>query len=162
MEEPGIDVIDECVIPCFASTTAYDIPESSRPCLQSVVQQFKQLFVTKPGKVNGTYHYITTSGTPVKVPPRRIPVYYRAEIKAQLQQMLDNHIIEESSSSWMAPAVFVKKKSGELRLCVDYRELKKRTSRNIYPLPLPDEVQDCLVGSSIFSTLDLQSGYWQL
>ena len=60
------------------------------------------------------------------------------------------------------PAVFVKKKTGDIRLCVDYRELNKRTTRDAYPLPLPDEVQDWLAGSSIFSTLDLQSGYWQL
>ena len=98
----------------------------------------------------------------MKAPPRCIPAHYRAEIEAQLQQMLDNHIIKESSSPWMAPTVLVKKKSGELRLCVDYRELNKCTSCNVYPLPLPDEVQDCLAGSSIFSTLDLQSGYWQL
>ena len=78
----------------------------------------------------------------MKVPPRRIPAHYKAEIEAQLQQMLDNHIIKESSNPWMAPAVFVKKKSGELRLCVDYRELNKHTSYNVYPLPLPDEVQD--------------------
>ena len=129
-------------------------------CQRPVIQQFKHLFVTKP---IGTYHYIPTSGAPVKVPPRCIPAHYRAEVEAQLQEMLDNHIIEENSSSpWMAPAVFVKKKSGDLRLCVDYRELNKRTARNVYPLSLPDEVQDCLAGSCIFSTLDLQSGYWQL
>ena len=62
----------------------------------------------------------------------------------------------------MAPAVFVKKKTGEIRLSVDYRELNKKTTRDAYPLPLPDKVQDCLAGSSIFSTLDLQSGYWQI
>ena len=61
----------------------------------------------------------------------------------------------------MAPVVFVPKKSGELRQCVDYRELKK-TVTDAYPLPLPDKVQDQLSGSTIFSTLDLQSGYWQL
>ena len=61
----------------------------------------------------------------------------------------------------MPSAVFVKKKSGDLRLCVDYRELNKHTAHNVYPLPLPDEVQDCLAGSCVFSTLDLQSGYWQ-
>ena len=75
--------------------------------------------------------------------------------------MLAQGIIEESSSPWMAPAVFVPKKSGEIRLCVDYRELNK-TTKDAYPLPLPDEVQDQLSGSTIFSTLDLQSGYWQL
>ena len=60
------------------------------------------------------------------------------------------------------PAVFVKKKTGEIRLCVDYRELNKKTTRDAYSLPLPNEVQDCLAGSSIFSTLNLQSGYWQI
>jgi len=71
--------------------------------------------------------------------------------------MLEQGIIEESSSPWMAPVVFVLKKSGDLRMCIDYRELNKRTTKDAYPLPLPDEVQDQLSGS-----LDLQSGYWQL
>ena len=59
----------------------------------------------------------------------------------------------------MAPAVCVRKKTGEIRLCVDYRELNKRTTKDAYPLPLPDEVQDRLSGATI---LDLQSGYFQL
>ena len=50
--------------------------------------------------------------------------------------MLDNHIIEESSSPWMAPAVFVKKKTGEIRLCVEYRALNKKTTHDAYALPL--------------------------
>ena len=62
----------------------------------------------------------------------------------------------------MAPTVFVRKKSGEICLCVDYRELNKKTAKDAYPLPLPDEVQDKLRESMIFSTSDLQSGYWQL
>ena len=62
----------------------------------------------------------------------------------------------------MAPAVFVRKKSGEIRLCVDYWELSKKTVKDAYPLPRPDEVQDQSLGSTIFSTLDLKSGYWQL
>ena len=76
--------------------------------------------------------------------------------------MLQQGIIEPNSSPWMAPAVFVRKKNGEVRLCVDYRELNKRTVKDAYPLPRPDEVQDCLMGSTVFSTLDLKSGYWQL
>ena len=62
----------------------------------------------------------------------------------------------------MAPAVFVPKKSGDLRICIDYRELNKQTTKDAYPLPFPDKVQDRLAGSTIFSTLDLHSGYWQL
>ena len=62
----------------------------------------------------------------------------------------------------MARAVFVRKKSGDIHLCVDYRELNKKTQKDTYPLPLPDEVQDKLANSTIFSTLDLQCGYWQM
>ena len=76
--------------------------------------------------------------------------------------MLKDGIIEESSSPWLAPTVFVRKKTGDIRICVDYRELNKRTVKDAYPLSLPDEVQDKLAGSVIFSNLDLQSGYWQL
>ena len=59
----------------------------------------------------------------------------------------------------MAPAVFLKKKSGEIHLCMDYEEVNKSTTKDAYPLPLPDEVQDRLAGSTIFSTLDLQSEF---
>ena len=76
--------------------------------------------------------------------------------------MLVQGIIKESTSSWMAPAEFVKKKSGEIRLCVDYRELNKRTSKHAYPMPLVDEVQDRLARSTVFTSLDLQNGYWQI
>ena len=76
--------------------------------------------------------------------------------------MLAQGITEESSSPWMAPAVLVRKKSGEIRLCVDYRELNKKTTKDAYPLPLPDKVQDQLEGAKVFTTLDLQCGYWQM
>ena len=62
--------------------------------------------------------------------------------------MLVQGIIKESTSSWMAPAEFVNKKSGEIRLCVDYCEVNKRTSKHAYPLPLVDEVQDRLARST--------------
>ena len=65
-------------------------------------------------------------------------------MQKQLEEMLDQRIIEESSSPWMAPAVYVRKKSGELRMCVDYRELNKQTAKDAYPLPFPDEIEDKL------------------
>ena len=67
--------------------------------------------------------------------------------------MLEQETIEESISSWMAPVVFLPKKSGEPH---DYCECNKQTQRDAYPLPLPDEVQDVLAGSAVFSILDFQ------
>ena len=154
--------MDECSIPSFNTPASYDSPKCKDTFLSSVITECRDLFSTTPGMTNEAQHFIHTSGSPVRVPPRRVPVHYREEVEAQIQQMLEQGIIEESSSPWMAPTVFVKKKSGELRICVDYRELNKQTTKDAYPLPLPDEVQNRLAGATVFTTLDLQCGYWQV
>ena len=128
----------------------------------SVVDQYKHLFRSIPGTTSAAFHNIPTKGSAIRVPPRRVPAHYRSEVERQIDDMLNQGVIEESSSPWMAPAVFVPKKSGEVRICIDYRELNKQSVRDSYPLPLPDEVQDRLAGSKVFSTIDLHSGYWQL
>ena len=115
-----------------------------------------------PVDTSAAAHHILTKGSPIRVPPRHVPAHYRSEVKRQIDQMLKQGIITEKSSPWMALAVLVPKKSGELRICIDYRQLNKQTVHNAYPLPLPDEVQDHLAGSTVFTTLDLRSGYWQL
>ncbi|MGQ3286101.1 reverse transcriptase family protein, partial [Bosea sp. (in: a-proteobacteria)] len=69
---------------------------------------------------------------------------------------------EPSSSPFAAPVLFVKKKSGELRMCVDYRQLNKLTIRDQCPLPRIDDLFDKLSGMTVFSSLDLQAGYHQI
>ena len=96
------------------------------------------------------------------MPPQSVPAHFHNEVERQIDHMLKQGVIEESSSSWMAPAVFIPKKFGGLRICIDYRELNKQSIRDSYPLPRPDEVQDHLAGSKFFTTLDLHSGYRQL
>ena len=161
-EETPEDVVDECAIPEFGSTSSIELPEHAGMGFTTIVEEYRDLFRMAPGATDITCHFIPTTGNPARVPPQRIPAQYREEVQRQLEKMLDQGIIEESSSPWMAPAVYVRKKSGELRMCVDYRELNKRTTKDAYPLPLPDEVQDQLARSVIFSTLNLKSGYWQL
>src|SRR5215467_14677157 len=84
------------------------------------------------------------------------------ELKKQLQDLLDKGLIRPSVSPWGAPVLFVKKKDGSLRLCIDYRELNKVTIKNKYPLPRIDDLLDQLSGSCVFSKIDLRSGYHQL
>jgi len=71
-------------------------------------------------------------------------------------------VIEESQSSWLSPAVIVRKKDGSLRFCVDYRKLNAVTEKDCYPLPRMDDILDQLAGNSWFITLDLKCGYWQI
>ena len=134
------NVVDEYAIPWFNKEDVIELPHSLNPNLQQLLQQYQQLFRCSPGKTSLAQHYIPTQGSPVRVLPRRIPAHYKTQIQAQIQDMLNKGIIDESSSPWLSPVVIVPKKSGEIRLCVDYHQLNKQTTEDAYPLPLPDEV----------------------
>ncbi|GJV92965.1 putative reverse transcriptase domain-containing protein [Tanacetum coccineum] len=84
------------------------------------------------------------------------------ELSNQLQELADRGFIRPSTSPWGAPVLFVKKKDGSFRMCIDYRELNKLTIKNRYPLPRIDDLFDQLQGSSVYSKIDLRSGYHQL
>ena len=82
------------------------------------------------------------------------------ELKIQLHDLVDKGFIKPSVSSWGAPVLFVKKKDGTLRLCIEYRQLNKVTIKNKYPLPRIDDLFDQLQEASVFSKIDLRSGYY--
>ena len=84
------------------------------------------------------------------------------ELKLQLQELLEKRFIHPSVSPWGASMLFVKKKDGTVRLCVDYRQLNKMTVKKKYPLPRINDLFDQLKGASVFSKIDLQSRYHQL
>ncbi|TYK21327.1 ty3-gypsy retrotransposon protein [Cucumis melo var. makuwa] len=96
-----------------------------------------------------------------RLPGRMAPTELK-ELKVQLQELLDKGFIWPSVSPWGAPVLFVKKKDGSMRLCIDYRELNKVTVKNRYPLPKIDDLFDQLQGATVFSKIDLRSGYHQL
>ncbi|CAH9111660.1 unnamed protein product [Cuscuta europaea] len=99
---------------------------------------------------------------PISIPPYRMAPAELNELKTQLQELLDNGFIRPSHSPWGAPVLFVKKKDGTLRMCIDYRHLNKVTIKNRYPLPRIDDLFDQLRGATVFSKIDLRSGYHQL
>ncbi|KAL5752232.1 hypothetical protein ACOSQ2_022739 [Xanthoceras sorbifolium] len=100
--------------------------------------------------------------TPISITPYRMAPAELKELKLQLQELLDKGFIRPNVSPWGAPVLFVKKKDGTLRLCIDYRQLNKITVKNKYPLPRIDDLFDQLKGAGIFSKIDLRSGYHQL
>ena len=96
---------------------------------------------------------------PVSKAPYRLAPAELKELKTQLQELVDKGFVRPSHSPWGAPVLFVKKKDGTLRLCIDYWELNKVTIKNKYPLPCIDDFFGQLADKKLFFKIDLRSGY---
>ncbi|KAJ0640404.1 putative nucleotidyltransferase, Ribonuclease H [Helianthus annuus] len=105
---------------------------------------------------------LAPGAAPIARAPYRLAPSELEELSKQLQELLEKGFIRPSSSPWGAPVLFVKKKDGTFRMCIDYRELNKVTVKNRYPLPRIDDLFDQLQGSCYYSKIDLRSGYHQL
>nr|GEW30044.1 putative reverse transcriptase domain-containing protein [Tanacetum cinerariifolium] len=99
---------------------------------------------------------------PVARAPYKLAPSEMQELSDQLQELADQGFIRPSTSPWGAHVLFVKKKDGSFRMCIDYQELNKLTVKNRYPLPRIDDLFDQLQGSSVYLKIDLRSGYHQL
>ncbi|KAK9077569.1 hypothetical protein SSX86_005906 [Deinandra increscens subsp. villosa] len=132
-----------------------------------VVQEFKDVFPDDlpglpPDREVEFKIELVPSAKPVAKAPYRLAPAELQELKTQIQELLDKGFIRPSVSPWGAPVLFVKKKDGSMRMCIDYRELNKLTVKNKYPLPRIDDLFDQLQGAKWFSKIDLRSGYHQL
>ncbi|GJS32948.1 putative reverse transcriptase domain-containing protein [Tanacetum coccineum] len=105
---------------------------------------------------------LVPGAAPVAQSPYRLASSELQELSTQLQELSDKGFIRPSSSPWGALVLFVKKKDGSFWMCIDYRELNKLTVKNRYPLLRIDDLFDQLQGSSVYSKIDLRSGYHQL
>ncbi|GJT67829.1 putative reverse transcriptase domain-containing protein [Tanacetum coccineum] len=105
---------------------------------------------------------LVPGAAPIAQAPYRLAPSKMEELSTQLQELSDKGFIRPSSSPWGAPVLFVKKKDGSFRMCIDYRKLNKLTIKNRYPLPRIDDLFDQLQGSSVYSKIELRSGYHQL
>ena len=134
--------------------------------LEALVQEYTDVFTIDPSDLCTTdriTHGIETGDQrPIRQPPRRVPFALRDQVNKMVQDMLDRGIIEPSKSPWASPIVLVEKKDGTLRFCVDYRRLNAATKIEVFPLPRIDDSLDMLSKSRYFTTLDLDSGFWQV
>ena len=139
------------------------LPPNDKQALLNTLLSFPDVFNNGLGHTTVTDHKIDTGDSPpIRQYPRRLPYQFRGEVDKQVTEMLSQNVIQRSTSPWASPVVLVRKKDGTYRFCIDYRKLNLVTKQNANPLPRVDDLLDALNGYSIFSTLDLRSGYWQV
>jgi hypothetical protein len=139
--------------------------EDQRRVSSDFIQRNADIFSSEfdLGRVDLVKHEIDTGDNrPFKQQLRRHPMGHLEIIDDHVEKMLAHGIISPTSSQWASNIVLVRKSNGELRFCIDYRQLNNLTLKDSYPLPRIDSCMDALGGARYFSTLDLRSGYWQV
>ncbi|KAL0536920.1 hypothetical protein IC582_025883 [Cucumis melo] len=151
------------ILASVVDTREADVSLSSKPVVRDYPDVFPEELPGLPPHKEVEFAIELEPGTvPISRAPYRMAPAELKELKVQLQELLDKGFIRPSVSPWGAPVLFVKKKDGSMRLCIDYRELNKVTVKNRYPLPRIDDLFDQLQGATVFSKIDLRSGYHQL
>ena len=134
--------------------------------VKDLIVEYEQLFALDDlelGKTDLVKHKIELHNPkPFKESHRRIPPHQYEEIRKHLKEMLEVGAIRKSNSPWCSAIVLVRKKDGSLRFCIDLRRLNERTIKDSHSLPRIDDSLDFLNGASIFTSLDLKAGYWQV
>ena len=154
------------IVTGLAEKWTSQLTTEQRRAAQELLEKYSSVFCCAPednGRTNLVQHRINTgSEAPIRQAPRRLPLAKQGEVSKMIVDMQTAGVIETSTSPWSSPVVLVKKKDGSMRFCVDYRKLNDVTKKDSYPLPRIDDTLDTLSGAKVFSTLDLQSGYWQV
>ena len=116
----------------------------------------------RPADVPVRHHFELTDDTSIHHRARRLAPKHNSIVRKEIDDMLEAGIIVPASSAWSFPVVIASKKDGKHRFCVDYRTLNRVMKADRWPLPKIEEIFDDLEGSTVFTTLDLFSGYWQV
>ena len=162
IDSPPASSEDEEIEACSAEA------HSVSPDIAQLLQDFPQVFPNDlPKDLPPSRHVdhrirLLPAATPHAQAPYRLSTLETRELQKVITNLLELGHIRPSTSPWGAPVLFVKKKDGSLRFCVDYRMLNKRSVRNMFPIPRTDELLDRIHGSTIFSKLDLRSAYSQV
>ena len=150
-----------CVIKPQAKLTKGENAEFSN--LAKKIEKYIAKDISELGKCNIIKHVIHTNDEhPVFVPAYRKSQSERQEIKIQIEEMLQANIIRKSMSPWSSPVILVPKPNNTKRMCIDFRQLNKKTVQQNFPIPRILDILDRMNGSKYFSALDLKSGYWQV
>jgi len=144
-----------------------DLTAAEKSKLWKVLDDYQDLIgesVSELGRTNVITHVIETEAevAPIRSKPYHIPVGVRAEVRKQLDELLQRGLIGYGSGAWSSPMVLVRKKDGSYRFCIDYRKLNKVTVQQTMAVTGIDDVKEIMHGKKYFSSLDLCSGYFQV
>ena len=162
IDELTRDAVEECMVPKFKEPPHIDHPECASPGLAEVVHEYKELFQSIPGSTDVAQHFIPTIGIPVKLPRHQIPACYRETWNPSFKTCWIGALVKKAATLGWHQQCSYQRNQGDLHICIDYRSLHKMTKKDAYPLPLPDKAQNPLSHATIFSKLDLHSGYCQM
>jgi len=140
------------------------VPDALRGDVDDLLEAYRTLWAGQLGKVDVTPHRIevNSGARPRRAQPDRASHASREIIAKEVQRQRDLAVIVPSSAEWAFPVVLVPKPGGPMWFCVDYRQLNEVTVRDVYPLPRMDDCIDFVEDAKVFSTLDCNSGYWQI
>lgn len=140
-----------------------DISRSEKRQLEGILLNWPTVCTDDLGQTAVIKHQIVTNDSiPVRKRPYPVPINKQKFIDEEIESMLNKGIIRPSTSPWAAPIVLVPKKDGSVRFCIDYRSLNAKTPLDGFPMPQIQDILESMYGASVFSTLDLRSGYWQV
>jgi hypothetical protein len=138
------------------------VHEELKPLLKKFAEVFQDTIKLPPMRSKAHQIKLIPNHGAVNVRPYRYPHHQKEEIEKQIDDLLKAGVIRQSMSAFSSPVILVKKKDKSWRMCVDYRALNKATVPDKYPIPIVDELLDELFGATIFSKIDLKSGYHQI
>lgn len=150
----------------FTASNRTSSTNVNNKAFKSMIEEYRDVFRDSlPGlpPVRQVEHVIDTGDAePINKPPFKMSPRELDELRKQLAELLELGLIRPSASPWGAPVLFVRKKDGSMRLCIDYRAINQVTKRNGHPLPRIDECLERLNGARFFTSIDLKSGYHQV
>lgn len=131
--------------------------------LKSLIEEYKRKSGDKLGCTSRFEHVIDTGASqPIKQRYYQVSPFIQKIMSDELDKMLQQGVVEPSTSAWSSPVVLVKKKDGEQRFCIDFREVNKVTKKDAYPLPFVSSILDRLRNGKYLTSLDVKSAFWQV
>jgi len=160
---PGSSFDEETCQQIHHLAQASDTDPPTQNKIENLMLNWPTVCTRQIGRTNSVKHrIITVDEIPIRKRAYKVSLPKQQFIDSQVQELLDKGIIRPSTSPWASPVVIVQKKDGSPRFCVDYRGLNSKTLLDAYPMTQIQDILESFHGATVFSTLDLKSGYWQL